>query len=54
VSVSLGLLEVGAYGAMLPVHKLWDVRLVHLITNTVPWIYVMVMDPRRNPSTMIT
>lgn len=45
VNVSLGLVEVGGYNAMLPVHTnpSTDLRSVHLITNTVPWIYVMII-----------
>ena len=43
VNVSLGLLEVGAHQSILPVHQVANVRLVHLVTHTVPWIYVMVM-----------
>ena len=51
VGLSLGLLEVGAYGAMLPP---WpsehvELRSVHLITNTVPWIYLKV-EAIVNPS----
>lgn len=42
VNVSLGLVEVGGYNAMLPVHIVSDLRFVHLVTSTVPWIYVMV------------
>lgn len=45
VGISLGLVEVGGYKSILPVHLLKefvDLRLVHLVTNTVPWIYVMV------------
>ena len=42
VGVYLGLLETGAFGAMLPSHPHADVRLVHFATNTIPWIYVKV------------
>jgi hypothetical protein len=44
INVSRGLLEVGAYRAILPVHMVTDLRMVHLVTNTVPWIYVMIGD----------
>lgn len=43
VNVGLGLLEVGAYNALLPLHQVADLRMVHIFTNTVPWIYVMVL-----------
>jgi hypothetical protein len=42
INVSLGLLEVGAYHAILPVHLVTDLCMVHLVTNAVPWIYIMV------------
>ncbi|KQV60774.1 hypothetical protein ASC95_04905 [Pelomonas sp. Root1217] len=42
VGVSLGLLEAGAYAAMLPIHQHLDLRLIHLATNTTPWIYVAI------------
>ena len=42
INVPLGLLEVGAYHAILPVHLVTDLRMVHLVTNAVPWIYIMV------------
>lgn len=44
INVSLGLLEPGAYHSILPVHMVADLRMVHLVTNTVPWIYVMVVN----------
>jgi len=44
INVFLGLLEVGEYQSLLPVHIMYDLRLVHLVTSTIPWIYVMVLD----------
>ena len=53
IQVLLGLVEVGGYDSILPVHALGfiDLRLVHLVTNTVPWIYVMVasVEPGASP-----
>jgi hypothetical protein len=44
VGIGLGLIEVGNYAAMLPrlPHDRIELRSVHLITNTVPWIYLTV------------
>ena len=47
VNISLGLVEVGNYNSILPVHEIVDLHLVYLVTNTVPWIYVMVADVNR-------
>ena len=50
INVSLGLVDVGGYASILPVHEVMDLRLLHLVTSTVPWIYVQVVDPSRPPT----
>ncbi len=44
VNISLGFLEPGNYNAILPVHEHSTLRQIFLVTNTVPWIYLMVLD----------
>lgn len=45
INISLGLVEVGRYDKLLPVHLTSDLLQVHLITSTKPWIYLMVLAP---------
>ena len=42
LSISFGLVECNNLGAMLPVAQHHDVRLIHIVSSTVPWIYVNV------------
>ena len=46
INVLLGLVEAGGYASILPMHEIVDLRLLHLVTSTVPWIYVMVAYAR--------
>jgi hypothetical protein len=50
VGISLGLVEVGGYAEMLPLPRIQEIELrsVHIITSTVPWIYLQVL-PIVNP-----
>lgn len=49
INVSLGLIEVGAFAAMLPVHRTIDLLSVHFVTSTTPWIYVWVSGTTTKP-----
>lgn len=42
LSISFGLVECNNLGAMLPVFPGHDVRLIHVVPSTIPWIYVSV------------
>ena len=42
LSVSFGLVECNNLGAMLPIAPHHDVRLTHIVTSTIPWIYVTI------------
>lgn len=42
MSISLGLVEVNNLAAMLPVAPWHDVRLMHIVPSTAPWIYINV------------
>lgn len=42
LSISLGLVECNNLAAMLPVAPGHDVRLIHVVPSTAPWIYVKV------------
>lgn len=42
LSISFGLVESNNLGTMLPVVPWHDVRLIHIVPSTVPWIYVIV------------
>ena len=51
LSVSFGLVECNNLGAMLPVAHHHDVRLIHIVSSTVPWIYVKIHAIRAGDGT---